>query len=36
MIWIVLTMIVALAVLGPLFGSDTRDGHTDQPRQNPR
>jgi hypothetical protein len=28
---IVLIVIVALAVLGPLFGSDTRDGLTSTP-----
>jgi hypothetical protein len=31
MIWLVPMMIVALAVLGPLFGADTRDGLTSTP-----
>ncbi|GLY89127.1 hypothetical protein [Actinoallomurus iriomotensis] len=26
MAWIILSFIVALAVLGPLYGADTRDG----------
>jgi len=31
MIWLIPVMIVALAVLGPLFGADTRDGLTSTP-----
>lgn len=31
MIWLMPVMIVALAVLGPLFGADTRDGLTSTP-----
>ena len=34
MTWFVLAMIVALAVLGPLFGADTREPR--DARQNPR
>jgi hypothetical protein len=31
MTWLLPVMIVALAVLGPLFGADTRDGLTSTP-----
>jgi hypothetical protein len=34
MVWLVIAFIVALAVLGPFFGADTRDGYR-APRRGP-